>query len=189
MNATRAFAFTAIFTLAASSARAQDDTQKPVANGGYGAPEMRVTTLAGSAGILFGSQGGWVHDHVFVLGGAGYGLVNDVTPTMDGTKSAAIGLGYGGVRPGFVLGSDRFIHLTGGLLLGAGGIRAGADGAERSDVFFVVEPDVAGEMNIVRWLRLAVGASYRMPFGDTAGLRFTQVSGPAGTLALKFGSF
>src|SRR4051812_32899151 len=83
--------------LVAGVARA-DETGSPDApvkahNGGYGAPEVRVTSIAGSPGILFGSQGGWIHDHVFVLGGAGYGLVNDVTPQMGGAKSEALSLG------------------------------------------------------------------------------------------------
>jgi hypothetical protein len=187
----------AMSMLAASTARADDAKKDPDANtetkihhGGYGAPEIKLTPIASNAGLFMGSQGGWIIDRTFVVGGAGYGLVNDVKPTIGGVESAPLSIGYGGFRGGFVLFSERRIHLTGGVILGGGAASAGPREQKQSAGFFVVEPDVAAELNVRSWLRLTLGGSYR--FTNTpegTGLRAAQLSGPAATFAVKFGSF
>jgi hypothetical protein len=190
-------AFCLPLALVASSSVAHADEEQPTEapaetsasrNGGYGAPSMKVTTIAGSPGLLFGSEGGWIVNHWFVLGGAGYGLINDVTQTTNGVKSAPISLGYGGLRLGVILGSQSVVHFSGGVLLGGAGVSIGDDG--ESTGTFVIEPDAAAEINLARWVRLAIGGSYRMmPGGDGGNLRFAQISGPAAGVAVKLGKF
>lgn len=55
---------------------------------------------------------------------------------------------------------------------------------------FVWEPALLLEVNVVSFLRLDPGASYRLVRGvDMTGLGNSDVGGPAGVLALKFGKF
>jgi hypothetical protein len=156
-------------------------------SGGYGAPDLRLSNVAGSAGLFMGSQGGWIINHHFVFGGAGYGLVNDVKLTRGVPRD--VSFAYGGFRPGVMFGvAGDALHITGGLLLGAAGVSLG-DGSKTT---FVAEPDVGLDFTITSWLRAGVSASYR--FGAPVGegitrLAFNDLSGPAAGLNVKFGSF
>jgi len=177
-----------------SIARADDadgTAETKMHHGGYGAPEMKLTPIASSTGLLMGSQGGWIIARTIVVGGAGYGLVNDVKPTLAGAESAPLELGYGGFRGGFVLFSQRRLHLTGGVILGGGRVATGPRAEEMTGAsFFVVEPDTAAELNVLSWLRLTLGGSYRFTSTpEGTGLRAAQLSGPAATFSVKFGSF
>lgn len=163
---------------AASKSKASD-------NGGYGAPELKVTQLAGSMGVLFGSQGGWIHRNHFVLGGAGCGLVNDVSLQRGGEKQ--LSLGYGGVRPGFILGErDDLIHVNGGVILGAAGVGVG----DESVITYVIEPDVGADVQALSWMRIGISGGYRFMFPASEGnLTFAQLSGLAVGMNVKLGSF
>ena len=61
-------------------AMAQDETlvSGKTESGGYGGPLCKMGQINGETGIFVGGQGGWIINHRFVLGGTGYGLVNDV---------------------------------------------------------------------------------------------------------------
>jgi hypothetical protein len=62
--------------------------------------------------------------------------------------------------------------------------------AGESDVVFVVEPGVIAELNILTWLRLNGGLSYRSVSGvDQDNLKNRDFSGLAATVSLKFGRF
>jgi hypothetical protein len=165
----------------------QESTRSKTSIGGYGAPELKVTSLASSAGLLAGSQGGFIIGHHLVLGGGGYGLASEVTVTRDGAKKT-VGFGYGGFRPAFILGEpDSVVHFGGGIVLGAAGASVGDSDSSLS---WVVEPDVGVDFRAVRWLRIGVAGSYRfVGAADKANLSFAQLSGPAAGLAIKVGSF
>jgi hypothetical protein len=162
-------------------------TSKKTESGGYGAPELKFTPMASSLALLMGSQGGWIINHRFIFGGAGYGLVNDVSLDRAGQKSS-VGFGYGGFRPGLILGErEDTLHFTAGVVLGAAGISVGNG---QSDVSWVVEPDVGVDAALTRWLRVGISGSYRfVGEGDASKLSFAQLSGPAAGIQFKFGSF
>lgn len=165
-----------------------------VSHGGYGAPEVKLTSIAGTAGLLVGGQGGWVINHVFVLGGAGYGLATDV-PSPDvlqtpGASRAFLSYGYGGPRLTFIPGARRPVHLVAAVLVGGGHVSSKSEGRSTGGGFFVVEPELGVEVNVARHLRIALGASYRIA-GATSivGLDTGALSGPTGLLAVKIGDF
>jgi hypothetical protein len=163
-------------------------SSKKMESGGYGAPELKFTPMASSLALLMGSQGGWIINHRFIFGGAGYGLVNDVTLDRAGRKPT-VGFGYGGFRPGLILGEkEDTLHFTSGVIIGAAGTSVG-DGGQTS-VTWVVEPDVGVDAALTRWLRVGISGSYRfVGAADEAKLRFAQLSGPAAGIQFKFGSF
>ena len=58
------------------------------------------------------------------------------------------------------------------------------------DAFFVAEPSVNFELNIVSFFRIDLGTGYRFIFGiNKEGLDDKDFSGIAGLLTLKFGKF
>jgi len=165
-----------------------------VVHGAYVGPDAKLTSLAGSAALLAGAQAGWVIDHRFVLGGAGYALVSD-TPSpallQPADASATLSLAYGGARVAFVVAPGHRLHLVFGLLGGAGRIRSSSSAAGRvSDSFVVLEPDGAVEANLAPSVRLALGGSYRFTGGTgIASLGPSAVNGPAAFLTIKLGAF
>lgn len=170
-------------------------------HGGYGAPELKMTTITGDAAVLAGAQGGWVIDGQIVLGVAGYALMSTHTPDAllrRPTGDSRLELGYGGLRVSYVLRPEKVVHFTVSTIIGGGGLAiatknpARANGIETHDGagFIALEPQIEAEINLTPYVRLALGASYRY-LGDTVlpGLRASDLSGPAGGLALKIGVF
>ena len=168
--------------------------------GGYGGPVVQFTSLNKQLGVLVGGGGGVVIGHTLSLGGAGYGLVNNVTEDVAPAATPYLNLGYGGVYLRYINSSNALVHFTAGVLIGGGG--AGfrddvADGNEPntgrdtlSDAFFIAEPDLEAELNVARWLRITLGGSYRLVSGlRVAGLGNDDISGPSARMTLKFGSF
>jgi hypothetical protein len=138
-----------------------------VEHGGYGSPELKLTSLSGRSALLVGGEGGWIIGRRLVLGGGGYGAATEV-------QSPSV------LQPA---GGDA--HLS----MGGGATSSTSDGSfHRSDSFFVVEPDLAAEVNLARHVRLAIGGSYRFVGGtEVTGFTATRLNGPAATLALRFG--
>lgn len=173
-----------------------------VRHGGYGAPEVKMSTFTGDAAVFVGAQGGWVIDRHVIVGIAGYGLATRHTPDLALQNRAAgtsrIELGYGGPRVGYVIEPTHLVHVAVFVLVGAGGLTIGTyDRANGSSVdthdstaFPALEPQAEMELNVTKFMRFAIGGSYRY-LGDTVkpGLRASDMSGPAGSIALKFGSF
>jgi hypothetical protein len=166
-----------------------------VDHGGYGAPELKVTSVADSGALLAGAHGGWIINHHLVLGGGGYGLTTDVpSPSVlqPANGGAKLTMAYGGLRFGAILAPHSIVHVAMSMLVGGGnaGSATSSGAAHRSDTFWVVEPDVALEANLARNVRLTAGFEYRIVGGtEVPGLTATNLSGPAGSLAVKFGVF
>lgn len=169
--------------------------------GGYGGPTLQLTSVNEQLGVLVGGGGGVVIDHTIAIGGAGYGLVNNVSEDNAPVSRPYLNLGYGGVYLQYIHRSDDLIHVTGGVLIGGGGVgfrRGFEDDPDEiwddhdtlNDAFFVVEPDIEAELNITKYFRIAVGGGYRFVSGiGLSGLANSDISGPNARLMLKFGSF
>jgi hypothetical protein len=177
--------------------------------GGYGAPESKMTTVMSSPALLFGLQGGWVVNHRFILGLAGYGLAtkHEVPEAMRvGGSPSTLEMGYGGLRLGYVFAPESLVHFGFGMVLGGGGLVAvsrepaitvAANGETKSEqrranseAFLAFEPNVEGEVNVTRFMRIAVSGSYRFINGiGSPGLDNASIGGPALGLALRFGVF
>jgi hypothetical protein len=177
--------------------------------GGYGAPESKVSTVMSSPALLFGVQGGWIVDHRFILGLAGYGLASrhEVPEAMRvGGAPSTLEMGYGGLRLGYIVAPQSLIHFGFGLLMGGGGLGAlsrdpvttvAATGEKiteqrraNGEAFYVFEPQLEGEVNVSQFMRVAVSGSYRVINGiEAPGLDIMSLSGPSLGLALRFGAF
>jgi hypothetical protein len=174
-----------------------------IVSGGYGAPVQRFSKIAGRGALLTGIEGGWIVNHRFVLGAAGYGLAtqnirNAGSPLHDSRgRSPVVEMGYGGITLGYVVQPMRLTHLSFQVLLGGGGVTydvqdiAGMRSEDApADGFFVAEPSVHGELNVSRFFRIGVGVGYRSVAGASLeGLGDRALRGASASLTLKLGRF
>jgi hypothetical protein len=171
----------------ASPALAQERTliRGGFESGGFGAPVVKFSQLDGEFALFVGGRGGWIINHTFVLGGGGYGLVNDIDTNGDGVRD--LEMGYGGFELEYINRSDKLIHFTAYLLIGGGGL-SGLAVLEES--VFVLEPALNGELNVTDYFRFHAGAGYRWVSGvDSPGVDSSDLSSFYAQITLKFGTF
>ena len=188
-----------IVLLPASLGAQQERTllDRRVEHGGFGGPAVKFTEIADHFGVLVGGRAGWIINHSLVLGGGGYGLANTYDfELIENGRERHLALGYGGLEVEYVNRWRDVAHLAAGILVGGGGaswyLRHRRDwGIEDiNDAFFIAEPSLNLEMNVLRFFRVAIGGSYRFVEGlDMVGLGTADLRGAAGSLTLKFGEF
>lgn len=168
-----------------------------IESSGFGAPVARYTQIDGKWGLMFGGRGGWIINHTFVIGGAGYGLVannikSDVADSAGGTLNYM--LSYGGPEFEYIIESDDLVHATVGVLLGLGntGFVSRNDAMRATDTssFYIIEPGMNVELNVSKHFRIDIGVYYRLVSGvDSINLSNEKVNSPTVNLAFKFGKF
>ncbi len=186
---------------------AQEETliSGPIESGGYGGPVVKFSTLNNKMAILVGGGGGWLINHSFLVGGAGYGLVNNISApaaalTYYGVyDDMKIDFGYGGLLLEYVGNSDNLVHYSVSTLIGAGGINyrypydnywTGSFQGDHASAFFVLEPAWGAELNVSKFFRMNAGVSYRLVRGsDLPYISDSELSGVSVYLMLKFGKF
>lgn len=157
-------------------------------SGGYGGPLVKFGPLGDDDAILLGGEGAATFtsgDHSLLLGGAGYGLVNE--PAWSGDRT--LDLGYGGLLLGYTHRPDQLVHLESKVLLGAGSVSLiEANGADDDGRFLVSEVSLTGEVNLTDFLEIGVGGAYRFA-SDPAidGVSASDLSGPSLILSFQFG--
>ncbi|HVO72894.1 MAG TPA: hypothetical protein VMT35_02650 [Ignavibacteriaceae bacterium] len=174
-----------------------------VTNGGFGGPVVKFTQIKGEPGVLVGGRGGWIINHTFVLGGGGYGLVNDIKadiPVYGIYSQPFINFGYGGFEMEYIINSDQLLHFSVSTLIGGGGVsyrnnlwddnEDWGDWDSPHDAFFVFEPSANLELNIISFFRINAGISYRFISGvNFDDLKNKDLAGFSAVLTFKFGKF
>lgn len=185
--------------------------EQKLSHGGWGAPTLAYTRLMDQDALLTGGRGGWIINHRFTLGLAAYGLTTNVTNAnydrylMDaGTdlrSKSRFYMGYGGLLLEPVIAYRSPIHITLPLIIGAGGCGYGYNEQLPQDfdpytyhddaqAFFVVEPGIALEMNVIPLVRVGVGASYRYTSDlDLPATAKDALHGINAGLSIKVGRF
>lgn len=171
-------------------------TEGDLRHGGFGAPVVKFTEVDSRFGVLVGGRGGWIINGSVVVGGGGYALANvgNFEHLTNGAGDpGALEMAYGGLELGYVHRPDDLVHVSLGLLIGAGGVAwnpDGPSGTRADDSFFIAEPELDVVLNVTRFFRAALGVSYRLTQGvELFDLRNGDLSGLAGLVSLKFGSF
>ena len=177
--------------IAAVPSIAQDTTSAPMrtlfgkdklTSSGWGAVTTHYTEVLGQSTLLVGMRGGWLIDHRLTIGLAGQGQVIGVPNTAYDAHLIAAGIapqqgsrlymGYGGLLIEPIIGYRSPVHVSLPLIIGAGGVgyqwngrfQDGFDPRNHRDdgqAFFVLEPGVELEINVIPLVRLGIGASYR----------------------------
>ena len=176
-------------------------------NGGYGGFGLRLGQINEVNSIWNGGQGGWIINHNIAIGGAGYGFT---TSSFDvgivGDKYMFSG-GFGGLLIEPILFPKFPVHLAFPTIIGAGGITYSEDYGNfnhdnfntdyQSKAFFVAAPAVELELNMLKFMRLAVGAYYKYTTDADLSLDDGTVVTKPGVLregltygfTIKFGKF
>jgi hypothetical protein len=175
-------------------------------------PEFAYTQFTGNKDVfLAGISMGVTLNHWFSVGLSGYGVANsgnlyyedlvyDTTDSM--LKGANLYGGYGGLLLEFTLLPRSMVHVSFPILIGGGGLvyNKGYDNDKSHydqnwetldwDAFFVIQPGIRCEFNVVKFFRIGIGASYRYtPDLDLVNTSSSLINQFNANLSLKFGKF
>ncbi len=144
-----------------------------VSNGGYGSFGAGYSVIDGRDAMVVSARGAWIVNHTIALGFAGSGFINDFQYDPVYNEDVNLTGGYGGLLVEPILFPRSPVHLSFPVVGAVGGIAYTrtsrtynswdnhSSWVEDTDTFFLVEPGVELELNIVRFFRLAFGVSYR----------------------------
>jgi len=166
--------------------------------GVYGGPEFKLTSFNGEVGFMTGGKGGLIINKSFTIGGGGYSIVTNhkvYDTDLDNSPWANIDFGYGGLILEYVNNPNKLVHFTGGILIGAasvsysGGIYGfpqDVNWHRESSTFFILEPELGIDVNLIRYLRLGVDLSYRLAVGgDMTKTKASDISGLSANLSIR----
>lgn len=170
--------------------------------GAYGAISNKFTRIDGKFASMGGIYGGVYINHAFTIGVSASALNNNLRVpeqySKEPSKAMSYFYGQAGLFTEYVMASNRTVHLTAQLTAGPGVVAQykrwdfdnDDDKYYGANVFAVVEPGVNAEINLLRWMRLTTGVSYRQTFNSKVpGLSDKKLSGMTITVGMKFGKF
>ncbi|MDP6370880.1 MAG: hypothetical protein QF463_03660 [Vicinamibacterales bacterium] len=173
-------------------------------------PDFKFTEFDGRSARLAGVYGGWVNDDRLLVGGGGYWLTNRESDfsmgyggvvvewfaELDGPVDLSVRslIGGGTATLSDEVGTIEVPVFPGrfGPPLGRGNLRPeprtrtiDVGRVVRYDTFFVAEPQINALLRLTDWLRVSVGAGYRLTGAtDVLGDR---IRGLTGTVGFQFG--
>jgi len=172
-------------------------------SGGYGALTFKGSKFKDASILLMGIRGAWVINRSLGIGIDLNGVIpvtkyDDVDP--EGRNTGILLGGYGGLLIEPIIWSNKIVHLTIPVSIGAGWLGYIEDwendhyyyGGELfdQDVFWYIEPGVNAEINITKYFRVNVGISKRftqdLNLYNTPSDAFDKINY---VLILKFGGF
>ncbi len=172
-------------------------------HGGYGAVSTGYSRIANRDAILIGGHGAWLIDHRIGIGISGTGFMTERRHDAVLDNRYLLAGGYGGLRLEYILMPNSPIHLSIPMVVGAGGVgysRSNVDfeinNAVDSHGFFLFEPGIELELNVIKLMRISFGASYR--FTSDVSLKYADANrivgtdalrGFSGSISFKFGKF
>jgi hypothetical protein len=211
-------AFAAIIMMA-SVLKAQENSDngqiqtlfsKPEHIGWWISADFAYTQISDRDAWLGGMSGGVILNHSFSIGGAGYGIINsnnlEYSNVLD-TANVYLYGGYGGLKLEYRFQPLKLVNVAFPLLIGGGSVGYGTASYYHNyyghdhydeyyadfyvwDGFFVLEPGVTVGLNLLKFMRLDVGASYRYaPAIDLPSADSNLMNGFNATMALRFGNF
>lgn len=142
--------------------------------GGYGAVDVGYTKINDLDAVFIGARGMAVINHSLAIGLGGKGIISRPVDDVYLNHEYAFAGGYGGVYIEPIVGAFNPVHLSFPVLIGAGGIgylkhwghyddyENDVTVDEDSYAYFVFEPGVEIEFNVISWMRFALVGSYRL---------------------------
>jgi hypothetical protein len=158
---------------------------------------------------LSGFSAGMVVNHTFTIGGWGRSFIHSqgmYNPNVRETSGGYLDGGYGGLLTEYILNPNSVVHVSFPLLIGGGSISYvndpdgnycknnwesyDDDEVLDKDDFFVIEPGVKVELNVLKFMRLNAGISYRYTAGvDLVNTPGNYMNNFSATVGLRFGKF
>jgi hypothetical protein len=172
--------------------------------GGFGAFETGYTRVNNLDAIYIGGRGALLINHSLAIGAGGKGFISENVYDNNLENDYEYSGGYGGLIIEPILAWRQPVHVTFPILVGAGGISyikhwgeydyednyidEGSYIDEDSYAFFVFEPSLEIEFNIIKWMRMAVTGSYRYTSGIDLAYKKTMSAAAGGFSDAKIGS-
>lgn len=177
--------------------------------GGFLGFGNKLGKIKGDAAFLVGGELAAVFSHGFNIGLVGYGLTTNVDAGLKDSQGRELQLhmGYGGLLFEPVIKNKEIFHLTTPMIIGVGGGGLHREPIynlkedinepdtdkfynDNGDAFLVLEPGLSLEINLVKFVRLDLGATYRFVIdSDIENFSDEDLSGFTGSLTLKLGWF
>jgi len=164
---------------------------------GMGGLMMQFTAVDGDFAHMLGG-GGAILVGDFFFGAYGLGLTNSIYVNRPNESMYQPGdrlsVGHGGFMLGYSLFGDKPIHVTFSSLLGWGTVGIRSDYYPEvlyPDGIFVICPTIEAELNMTKFFRLGLGATYNIFtfVNDLPGYTAADFSAPGGFLSFRFGWF
>lgn len=171
-------------------------------------PDFAWSQINNDDAFLFGVSAGVIVKHSFSFGLAGYGVMNSQSLRYSGINDTAdvfLYGGYGGFKMEYRLMPLQMVNIAFPLLIGGGGISYSTWNpydwhntnnnydevhAYAWDTYFVLEPGVVVGINLLKFMRLDIGASYRYAPGVELPRTDSNIMSSFNFVSsLKFGSF
>jgi hypothetical protein len=160
----------------------------------YVTPVVKIGEIRNEVRGLIGVRGGLEINHSLYVGLAGYGLPEEHQTRHWGCDECDDDiqweLGYGGVELGVMAGTPRTGLLSMGVLIGGGAVSEDRRYSDRTESFFVFEPQLDLAVSLAHNVRLSIGGGYRF-IDDLHSLRYTQddLQGPTFNIGVAVGIF
>ncbi|MBY0479062.1 MAG: hypothetical protein K2Q24_15545 [Chitinophagaceae bacterium] len=161
-------------------------------------PTYEFSRIDKAPASFLGVRGGIVLADKLTVGGVFKTSINQIIPKSETDKSVYLHTYMFGGLLEYTLWSDKVVHLTFPLAIGAGkvemdrldNIRSISGQPYGEKTFFFAEPSALVEINLHKYVRLNAGAAYRF-VGNMAYRNFNQtaLTGLSGVIGLKFGLF
>lgn len=140
---------------------------KPSKIRGYIGPLTNTTTLDGDIAYMSGvNVAGIFNDH-YILGFYNIELENNVFSNNDSYIGSTMNFDHRGIWLGYIFMPKRMIHFNTNVQAGKGYLEIYDDISDtwlEDDFIFVLTPSLEVEFNIARFLRVGIGANYRLTF-------------------------
>ena len=169
---------------------------KDVESGWFVASVNKFTSINDEMVHIDGWRLAWVANSRYNIGWTSYGLDdNDKTeiPVSYNNVPVMMQMDLHGPEFEYVSNPDELFHWTAAVHAGFGDLNYSVESADRKwdkDWVYFVEPSAHIEVNVFKWMRADLGASYRYVTGvGFKGLNNADVSGASAVLTFKFGSF
>ncbi len=163
----------------------------------YVAPEIQYAGLAGGFTPMGGVSAMLQINKKWGVGGVAYTSFEDYTPTKLSTEKTYIfDAQFGGLKLEYTAKPNALVHVSFPLIIGAGmakidsvGKKEGRDMFEENDqkgegmhfegnkrgrrddgednLFYVIQPGIHLEMNVIKYAKVYLGASYRIAAGKS----------------------
>jgi len=133
---------------------------------------INYSEIDGKEALSIGGRGTWIVNHCLGIGMGGTGFFNDYKYDNVLNENVHFEGGYGGLVIEPIIFPKMPVHIAFPVLIGVGGITLTGDYIENdyedwsayvhdADAYMIIEPGVELELNIVKFLRIALSATYR----------------------------
>jgi len=183
-------------------------------HGGYFGLMLQYNEIEDLQGMNLGIRMGWIMNHSFSMGLIGEGFFTEPqpSPTLNDGYDYTIGGGWAGFYMEPIFAARLPVHITAPISFGIGALSYTRDidhdwenwenwedwegQFESNDLFIIIKPGVELELNLLKFIRLNLGAYYRMTSevklkdaNDVQIFDDKMLNGLSYGITLKFGKF